>query len=141
ARGTKCRERRRPPRTGRSRPWPPGPPDATRGGRASLVAPLGEMNVLEVEGLLRELRGRADAAELPGRHVGEARVITLRFAVRRLVLLPEMPAARLLAVERVFAHELGELEEVRHAPRFLERLVQIFTGPRDEHVLPEPLPH
>jgi hypothetical protein len=47
------------------------------------------------------------------------------------VLLAEVAAAGLLAVERVAAHQLAELEEVGHAAGLLERLVQL--GAAAEH--------
>ena len=50
-------------------------------------------------------------------------IIALRLP-RILVLHPEVPAAALLAVERIEAHQLGELEEVGHPPRLLQPLVE-----------------
>src|SRR4051812_6321281 len=74
------------------------------------------------------------AAILPDRRVGELVVVTERFAVRRLVLDPEMAAARFLALQRVHAHQLRELEEIRDAPCPLERLVELFAGAGNEDV-------
>ena len=48
-----------------------------------------------------QLRFLADACELPRRDVRVRGVVAQRFAVRRLALLAEVPAARLPAVERV----------------------------------------
>jgi hypothetical protein len=38
------------------------------------------------------------------------------------------PPHDLLAVQRVAAHQLAELEEVGHASRLLERLVQVLVS-------------
>ena len=61
----------------------------------------------------------------PGRDMGEARVVAERLAVGRLVLLPEVAAAGLLARERVAAHQLAQLEEVGHPARPLQLLVEL----------------
>jgi hypothetical protein len=60
------------------------------------------------------------ALVLPGRDVREVFVVALRLALLRLVFLAEVTAAGLLAVERVAAHQLAELEEVGHAAGLLE---------------------
>ena len=57
--------------------------------------------------------------------------------VLRLVLLAEVPAAGLLAVQRVAAHQLRQLQEVGHAPGALQRLVQLGVAARHVHVAPE----
>ena len=54
----------------------------------------------------------------PRGHVGEVDVVALRFAFLGLMLDPEVAAARLLAVEGVAAHQLGQLEEVDQPPAF-----------------------
>src|SRR5690606_12332773 len=56
--------------------------------------------------------------------VREASVVAHGLALGGLVFLAEVAAARLVALERVMAHELGELEKVRHAPRLLEILIE-----------------
>src|SRR5262245_24477946 len=98
------------------------------GSAALLVAPLGRVDVLELERLLAEHRRRADALVLPGRHVGEALVVALRFAIGRLALLAEVAAARLGAVERVEREQLAELEVVGDPPGVLEALVRVVVG-------------
>src|SRR5438128_2467064 len=95
------------------------------------------MNRLERERLLMEHRLLARPRELPGRHVAEALIVALGLALRRLVLLAEMAAARLLAVQGVVAHQLGELEKVRHPTSVLERLVQLFAPSAHVDVFPE----
>src|SRR5512143_1175789 len=140
SRGTTCRGTRPSPRIARTCPGPRGRPAARRGARgASLVAPLGEVDVLEGERLLVRPRGGAHAFPLPGGRVGEAGIVALRLAVGGLVLLAEMPAAGFLALQGVLAHQLGELHEVRHAPGAFQRLIQVLAPAPDEDVGPEPL--
>ena len=74
---------------------------------------------------------------LPGGHIGEELVITQRLAILGLILLPEMPAARLLPVERVQAHQLPQLQEVRHPAGLLQRLIQLRVAAGDVYVAPE----
>src|SRR5262252_8052197 len=80
----------------------------------SFVAPLGRMHVVEVQRLLVHRFGLIVAGVLPCRDVREAVVIAERFAIGSLVLFTEVPAAGLLAVERVDAHQLAEFQEIRH---------------------------
>src|SRR5437016_1910106 len=89
-----------------------------------LVAAPCEVHVLELELLLVQLGRRADAFELPRGDVAEVVVVAERLALFRLVLDSEVTAARLLAVQRVAAQQLAELEEVGHPARLLERLVE-----------------
>src|SRR3989442_7832854 len=91
----------------------------------------------EPERLAVEHRRDPDARELPGGDVAEACVVTLRLTLGRLELLPEVAAARFLAMQRVVAHQLGELEEVRDAARVLECLVEILARAADVGVAPE----
>ena len=87
-----------------------------------------QVHVLEDQRLLVAERRRVGARVLPHGDVAEALVVALRLAVGGLVLLAEVAAARLLARERVAAHELAELEEVGDAAGLLERLVQLGAG-------------
>ena len=89
-----------------------------------LVAPLRELHVLEPEIFLLQRGRRADPAKLPRSDVAEVVVIAEGLVVDRLVLIAEVSAAGLLAMQRVSAHELGQLEEVVDAARLLQRLVQ-----------------
>ena len=82
------------------------------------------------ERLDEALRARPGRRGHPHRHVGEARVVAPRLAVRGLVLDAEVAAARFLAGERVAAHQLAELEEVGDAARPLELLVELAPGRR-----------
>src|SRR5712691_12496608 len=95
------------------------------------------MHGRELERLLVQHRRHPDARELPGGDVAEAGVVALRLTLRRLILLPEVAAARFLAMQGIVAHQLGELEEVRHAARVLERLVEILARAADVYVAPE----
>src|SRR6266542_7166687 len=97
-----------------------------RTGAPSLVAALLQRDVLEPERLLVERRRRAGPLPLPRGDVGELGVVAGRLAVRRLVLDAEVAPRGLVAVERVEADELGQLEVVRDAPRLLELLVQLL---------------
>ena len=54
------------------------------------VAPLREVHVFEIQGFLVKPRLGALSAELPDRRVREGLVITLGFAVRRLMFTAEM---------------------------------------------------
>ena len=67
---------------------------------------------------------RRIARPLPSRHVREVLVVAERFAVIGLMLGPEVPAAGLLTLESVAAHEHAELEEVLDPARLLEGLVE-----------------
>src|SRR5687768_8303058 len=87
------------------------------------VAALRERDVLEGELLVVLARRVAGTGELPHGRVTECRVVPLRLAVLGLMLDAEMTAARLVAVERVDAHQLGELHEIGDAAGQLERLV------------------
>ena len=81
--------------------------------------------------------GLAHTGELPGRGIREVLVIARGFAVGRLVLLAEMAAAALVALQRVQAHQFGQFEEVGHAARLFERLVQLLARAQHLHVPPE----
>ncbi len=53
------------------------------------------------------------------------------------MLLAEVAAARLVAVQGVEREELGQLEEVGHASGLFQLLVQLGPAARHAHVLPE----
>ena len=74
---------------------------------------------------------------LPHGHVGEVHVVPQRLALLGLVFLAEVAAAALITLERVAAHQLGELEEVRKAPRVLEGLVDSRSASHDAQIVPE----
>src|SRR5689334_544865 len=77
------------------------------------------------------------ALVFPHRGVSEARIVTLGFTVVGLMLLAEVPAARLFAKEGVFAHELTELEEVGDPASLLELLIELGALPWHYDVLPK----
>src|SRR5438132_1281673 len=81
--------------------------------------------------------GAVLARVLPGRDVAEARVVALGLAFRGLVLLAEMAAARLLALERVAREQLAELEVIGHPARVLEALVEVVGRARHAYLVPE----
>jgi hypothetical protein len=94
------------------------------------------VDVLELEGLLVQHRRVRVARPLPRRRVGEVLVVSPSLSVLRLVLGPEVATAALLAVERIPAHEHGQLEEVVDPSRLLEGLVDARTA-RDPEVRAE----
>src|SRR2546430_620342 len=99
-----------------------------------LVTPLREVDVLERERLLVERGWLSLPGPFPGAGVAEVRVVASGLALRGLALDAEVAAAGLTPVERIEAHQLRELEEVRDAAGLLERLVQLLTGPEHAHV-------
>src|SRR5205823_5621513 len=137
SRGTTCRRSHRTRRSARTCPGPRAPPGATRAASPSRVAPLRRMDGLELERLRVQQRRLPDAGELPRGNIAEPLVVAPRLTLRRLILLPEVAAAGLVALQRVAAHELRELEEVGHAARLLERLVEILAPAADVDVVPE----
>ncbi len=74
---------------------------------------------------------------LPGRHELEVRVVAQGLALGGLVLLAQVAAARLVAVQRVDAHQLGELEEVGDPAGPLQLLVELVGAADDPQVAPE----
>src|SRR5579883_195272 len=59
------------------------------------------------------------------------------FAIRRLILFAEVAAAGFVPLERIQAHQLAQLEEIRHPPGLLERLVQFLARAEHAHFAPE----
>src|SRR5690348_4500421 len=104
---------------------------------SSLVAAGGEVDMLELERLDMLLRLHALALVFPGGGVAEVLVVAQGLAFGRLVLLAEVAAAALAALQRVQAHELAQLDEVGHAAGHFEALVQLFAGARHAEVAPE----
>src|SRR4051812_46056722 len=103
----------------------------------SLVAPGGEVDVLELEVFLVQARCRRIARPFPRADVREVLVVAFGFALGALMLLAEVAPAALLAVQRVAAHELAELEEVGDTAGLFERLVERRLFAEHAHVLPE----
>src|SRR3954471_20897387 len=99
------------------------------------------MHVLELERFLVKRLGTdvggPETGVLPRGDVREVLVVAERLAVFRLVLDAEVAAAALLAMQRVAAEQLTELEEVGDAAGFLERLVQRGALTEHAHVGPE----
>src|ERR687890_1979012 len=93
-------------------------------GSSSLVAALGEVDVLVLEVFAVQDRGSALWRPLPGGDVGEVLVVAQRLALGGLALRAEVPAAALGAVQGVDAHQLGQLDEVGHPAGVLEVLVE-----------------
>src|ERR1019366_9787460 len=85
-----------------------------------LVGPLSEMHVLELERFLVEFGIGVVACVLPRGDVREVLVVAEGFSVVGLMFDAEVTAAALLAVQRVPAQQLSELEEVSDSPRLLK---------------------
>src|SRR5438874_7477556 len=75
--------------------------------------------------------------KFPREHSGETFVITLGFALGRLVFFAEMRAAGFVAFKRVDAHELGELEKIGNPPGAFKRLIVAFTFAGNPNPLPK----
>src|SRR4051812_9073820 len=101
------------------------------------IAPRRQGDVLECEWLLVENWRLPVTRELPRRNVGEAVVVSQRFAVGRLMLDSEVRATGLLSIQRVDAHQLGELEKVGDATSALELLVQLRACAGHVQIAPE----
>src|SRR5438270_10214257 len=115
--------------------WPPSaaprPLSAVRRPQSavrSLITPLRERDVLEVQRLLVEDRSLPSAGVFPRRHVGESVIVPQCLAVRRLMFHAEMAAARLFPVQRVETHQLRQFQEISDTSRVLERLIQLLAG-------------
>src|SRR5215813_3327519 len=96
-----------------------------------------ERDRFEVERLDEAFGRGAGRRREPGHDVRETLVIAQRLAVVGLILDPEVAATRLLTREGVAAHELGQLEEVRHPAGALQLLVHLARTARHREVLPE----
>src|ERR1700742_5049689 len=90
------------------------------------ITPLRQLDRLELQRLAVQFRRghRAVTLVFPGEDVGKLFIVAQSFAVRRLMFLAEMAAARLVAGQRVGAHELGELQEIGDASGAFERLIE-----------------
>ena len=79
------------------------------------------------------------ARVLPDGDVTEARVVTPRLTVRRLMLFTEMRAARLVAFERVTAEQFRQFEEIGDTAGDFQLLVDAVSVARNAHLAPESL--
>ena len=105
--------------------------------RRLFVTPLRQVHMVEPQWLPVQPLRCIGLQILPGGDVGEELVVTQRLAILGLILDPEMSAARLLPVERVQAHELPQLQEVRHPAGLLQRLIQLRVAAGHVYVAPE----
>src|SRR3954466_4007711 len=103
----------------------------------SSIAPRRQRHVLERERLLVQNWRLAVTRELPRRNVGEAVVVSQRFAIGRLMLDTKVRATGLLSIQRVDTHQLGELEKIRDASGALELLVQLLARAGHVQIAPE----
>src|SRR3712207_5296676 len=106
-------------------------------GSSSLVAALGEVDVLVLEVFAVQDGGSALRRPLPRGDVGEVLVVAQRLPLGGLALGPEVAAAALGPVQGVDAHELGELDEVGHPAGVLQRRVDRVRVAGDLEVGPE----
>ena len=77
------------------------------------------------------------AGIFPCGDVGVRVIVAQRFAVRSLKFLAEMAAAGFVALQRVQAHQLAELQKIRHTAGIFERLIEFFAAAEHVDVLPE----
>src|ERR1043166_90422 len=77
------------------------------------------------------------ALKFPRQDHGMVLVVTKCFSIGCLMFLAEMCSGRFVTLQRVNAHQLGEFEEIRNAPRALERLVVVFFVSWHTNVAPE----
>jgi len=59
--------------------------------------------------------------------MAEAGVVATRLTLGILMLFAEVRATRLATLECVQTYQLAQLQEIRHAPSALERLVQLLA--------------
>ena len=85
------------------------------------------MNLVELKVFFVKVWFRKVAGVFPRRDVGELFVVALGFTVVVLMLDAEVTAAAFLTIPRIQAEQLGELEEVGYAARFLKLLVECLT--------------
>src|SRR5215475_5590846 len=77
------------------------------------------------------------AFKVPREHSCMALVVAKRFAIWRLMFLPEMRTGRFVTLQCVNAHQFGEFEEICNAPGAFQCLVVILLVSRHAHVAPE----
>jgi hypothetical protein len=85
-------------------------------GAHSFIASLGQMNRFEMQLFAMQFRKLSVSLKFPSKHSCMALVVPERFAIGRLMLLAEMRAGRFVTLQRVNAHQFGELEEICDAP-------------------------
>src|SRR5437763_16704739 len=95
------------------------------------------MDIFECQWFLVQNRLLAGPGVFPCRDIRELVVIPQRLSFGSLVLLPEMAAARLVALQCVEAHQFSEFQEVGDASGILESLIQLLAAAKHSDILPE----
>src|SRR5262245_34196795 len=95
------------------------------------------MDIIECQWFFVEDRLASRTGVLPGRNVGEVRVVTQRFTIRRLKLFAEMTSAGLISMQRIEAHQLAELQKIRDSAGIFQRLIQFLAAAEHVDALPE----
>src|SRR5947209_1238656 len=95
------------------------------------------MDFLEIEWFFIQNSRFSVTCILPGRDISEIGIVTLGFAVFRLIFLAEMSAAGFVAVKGVLNHQLAELKEVRYAAGAFQRTIKVFVFTEHRDILPE----
>src|SRR5712691_872966 len=109
---------------------------ASRRTPKSFVAPRGQLDLFVRQRLRVQARLIAHSGELPRRDIAELLVIAQRLAVGRLMFHPKVAAARFLAMQRIDAHQFGQLEEIGDASCFFQGLIHLFAAAENTHVAP-----
>lgn len=78
------------------------------------------MHRFEMQLFAMQFRRLTVTLKFPREHSCMALVVSECFAIGRLMFLAEMRAGRFVALERVSAHQFGELEKIRDAPGALQ---------------------
>ncbi len=95
------------------------------------------MDVFELQLFLVQNRRLIFASVLPGCDIAEVFIVAQRLAFFGLRFLAEVSTTRFVAMERVTAHQLAELQEVCDSSGFFERLVYFAAFTRNADILPE----
>src|ERR1700722_17834498 len=101
-----------------------------------LVAPLGRMDVVEIQRLFIQGRQLIGSQVFPCGDVGKMLVVAKGFAVGGLILFPEMTAAAFVAMQRVAAHQLREFEKIGYAAGLFKLLIPFLAGAANLESLP-----
>ena len=75
--------------------------------------------------------------KFPRENSSEIFIVTLRFAIGRLMFLAKMTAAGFVPLEGIDAHEFSEFEEISNAPGAFERLIVGFALAGNAHLFPK----
>ena len=102
-----------------------------------LVTAGGQFHFLEGERLFVERLVGMVALVFPGGHVSELVIVTPGFSVGSLMLLSEVSAGRLFALQRVLCQQFAELQEIGNAAGMFEALIELLAATGDVDGGPE----